>query len=171
MKTEKLEDISVRRLAREIGTAPAKFYNHYDSLNELLLEIAAGYFEVFSVQSRRIIRPSENWAGALNRVVLYFIDFAYNHQQIYRLMFGYIRGGYAYPRFRKMAGEAFEDLMELIYGYKAFTIADNFGWDDMMILGIEAKVGIWFICHDIRSVEPVHNAFCQWPICPTRRSA
>mgnify|MGYP003363473360 FL=1 len=37
LQTERLEDLSVRRLTREVRVAPANFYNHYASLNMLLV--------------------------------------------------------------------------------------------------------------------------------------
>lgn len=56
-------------------------------------------------------------------------------------MFGYIPDAYTYPRYRLTAGAAFEDLMELIYGYKVFTISDDFGPNDMAVLGSRAQIG------------------------------
>ncbi|WP_010510799.1 TetR/AcrR family transcriptional regulator [Komagataeibacter europaeus] len=141
LKTERLEDLSVRRLAREVKVAPANFYNHYGSLNNLLLEIAADYFEVFREQAAHIGRTSANRTEALKRTVFYFVDFARSHPQLYRLMFGYIPDAYTYPRYRLTAGAAFEDLMELIYGYKVFTISDDFGPNDMAVLGSKVQIG------------------------------
>lgn len=141
LETERLEDLSVRRLAREVKVAPANFYNHYGSLNDLLLEIAADYFEVFREQAAHIARTSANRTKALKRAVLYFVDFACSHPQLYRLMFGYVPDAYAYPRYRLTAGAAFEDLMELIYGYRVFTISDDFGPRDMATLGSKVQIG------------------------------
>ena len=45
LETERVEDLSVRRLAREVGVTPANFYNHFVSLNDLLLDLAADAFE------------------------------------------------------------------------------------------------------------------------------
>ena len=41
LKTERYEDLSVRRLTREVGVTPANFYNHFENLEDLLLTIAA----------------------------------------------------------------------------------------------------------------------------------
>ncbi len=41
LEAETVEDLSVRRRAREVGVTPADFYNHYPTLNDLLLEIGA----------------------------------------------------------------------------------------------------------------------------------
>ncbi|PYD47496.1 TetR/AcrR family transcriptional regulator [Novacetimonas pomaceti] len=141
LETERLEDLSVRRLTREVRVAPANFYNHYGSLNDLLLEIAADYFEVFREQAAHISRTSSNRTEALKRTIFYFVDFARTHPQLYRLMFGYIPDAYTHLRYRQTAGAAFEDLMELIYGYKVFTTSDNFGPRDMAALGSKVQIG------------------------------
>ena len=67
LETETVEDLSVRRLAREVGMTPANFYNHYPSLNELLLEIGA---KAFSERARRLAhirRTSKTKAEAVRR--------------------------------------------------------------------------------------------------------
>jgi len=124
-----------------VKVAPANFYNHYESLNDLLLEIAADYFEVFREQAAHISRTSATRTEALKRTVLYFVDFARLRPQLYRLMFGYIPDAYTYPRYRLTASAAFEDLMELMYGYRVFTSRDDFGPGDMATLGSKVQIG------------------------------
>ncbi|GBR15813.1 TetR/AcrR family transcriptional regulator [Komagataeibacter nataicola] len=141
LESERLEDLSVRRLAREIKVAPANFYNHYGSLNDLLLEIAVEHFQAFRKQIAHINRTCANRTDALKRIVFYCVDFACTNPQIYRLMSGYIPDAYAYPRYRIMAGAAFEDLMELIYGKRVFALTDDFGPNDMKTLGRKVEVG------------------------------
>ena len=41
IETEGLESLTVRRLCREVGVTAGNFYNHYPSLEHLLLDVAA----------------------------------------------------------------------------------------------------------------------------------
>ncbi|AZV37912.1 TetR family transcriptional regulator [Komagataeibacter xylinus] len=141
LESERLEALSVRRLAKEVKVAPANFYNHYGSLHDLLLEIAVEYFQIFRRQIAHINRTCANRTDALKRIVFYCVDFGCTHPQLYRLMFGYIPDAYAYPRYRIVVGAAFEDLMELIYGKRVFTLTDDFGPNDMETLSRKVQAG------------------------------
>ncbi|GBQ51635.1 TetR/AcrR family transcriptional regulator [Komagataeibacter sucrofermentans] len=99
------------------------------------------HFQVFRKQIAHINRTCASRTDALKRIVFYCVDFGCTQPQIYRLMFGYIQDAYAYPRYRIMAGAAFEDLMELIYGRRVFTLTDDFGPNDMEILGQKVQAG------------------------------
>ncbi|WP_240906367.1 TetR/AcrR family transcriptional regulator [Komagataeibacter xylinus] len=160
LESERLEDLSVRRLAKEVKVAPANFYNHYGSLNDLLLDIAVEYLQVFRKQIAHINRTCANRTDALKRFVFYCVDFGCAHPQIYRLMFGHIPDAYAYPRYRITSGAAFEDLMELIYGQRIFTLTDDFGPNDMETLShkVQAGYGMYAMLCGLSNLFVMHAA-------------
>lgn len=86
LASENLEDVSVRRLAREVGIAPANFYNHFRNLDELLAKIASSSLE------QAITRAVTTWSGPGSKPELLvasateFIRFCLKNKQLMRLM-------------------------------------------------------------------------------------
>jgi AcrR family transcriptional regulator len=124
LDTETVEDLSVRRLAREVGVTPANFYNHYPSLNDLLLEIGA---KALSDRARRLAhvrRTSKTRAEAVRRVVTSYIDLALSHYQVFRIMYGLIPDSMQHQRFREASDQSMGELVELVYGERLHDPAD-----------------------------------------------
>ncbi|MBV1834776.1 TetR/AcrR family transcriptional regulator [Novacetimonas pomaceti] len=116
LQTERLEDLSVRRLTREVRVAPANFYNHYDSLNTLLLEIAADCLEDFATTIGHIARRSPSRHDALKRTVTHYVEFACRHTQLYRVTFGYLADSAQHLRYDAAMRRTFERLRALVAG-------------------------------------------------------
>jgi AcrR family transcriptional regulator len=116
LETETVEDLSVRRLAREVGVTPANFYNHYPSLNDLLLEIGAKAFHERARQLAHIRRTSKTKPEAIKRVVHTYIDLALKKYQLFRILYGLIPDSMQHPRFSAGSDESMGELVELIYG-------------------------------------------------------
>lgn len=114
LQTERLEDLSVRRLTREVRVAPANFYNHYASLNMLLVEIAADCLDDFSDMIGHIVHRSANRHDALKRTVTHYVEFACRHTQLYRVMFGYLNDTARHPRYSRAARRTFNRLRDLM---------------------------------------------------------
>jgi AcrR family transcriptional regulator len=124
LETETVEDLSVRRLAREVGVTPANFYNHYPGLNDLLLEIGAKALQARARHLAHIRRTSKTKAEAIKRVVRSYIDLALSHYQLFRIIFGLIPDGMQHQRFREASDESMGELVELIYGQRIHDPAD-----------------------------------------------
>ncbi len=124
LETETVEDLSVRRLAREVGMTPANFYNHYPSLNELLLEIGA---KAFSERARRLAhirRTSKTKAEAVRRAATSYVDMALSNYQLFRIMYGLIPDSMQHQRFRDASDESMGELVELVYGERLHDPSD-----------------------------------------------
>jgi len=124
LETEPVEELSVRRLAREVGVTPANFYNHYPALNDLLLEIGAKAFHERARQIAHIRRTSKTKAEAIRRVVHSYIDLALGDYQLFRILFGLIPDSMQHQRFRDASDESMGELVELIYGERIHDPAD-----------------------------------------------
>lgn len=124
LETERIEDLSVRRLAREVGVTPANFYNHFPSLNDLLLDIAAGAFDERAASLAHIRRTSKTRAEALKRSVLAYVDFAGANPQLFRIMFGHIPDADKHDRYREASDRSFGQLVELVYGRPVYDPND-----------------------------------------------
>lgn len=124
LETERVEDLSVRRLAREVGVTPANFYNHFPSLNDLLLTIAAAAFDKRAASLAHIRRTSKSRAEALKRSVLSYVDFAGANPQLFRIMFGYIPEADKNDRYRQASDRSFGQLVELVYGRPVYDPDD-----------------------------------------------
>ena len=124
LDTETVESLSVRRLAREVGVTPANFYNHYPSLNDLLLEIGARTFHERARQLAHIRRTSKSKPEAIKRVVRTYIDLALTRHQLFRILFGLIPDSMQHAHFRDASDESMGELVELIYGERIHDPSD-----------------------------------------------
>jgi AcrR family transcriptional regulator len=116
LEAERLEDLSVRRLAREVGVTPANFYNHFASLNDLLYEIGADFFRERARQMAHIRRTAKNRAEAMRRVTVSYLDLALARPQMFRLLFGALPDAQFHPAFRDASDESMAEIVEIVYG-------------------------------------------------------
>lgn len=116
LETERVEDLSVRRLAREVGVTPANFYNHFPSLTDLLMELGADTFHERARQMAHIKRTSKTRAEAIKRVTLSYLDLALTRPQMFRIMFGLFPEAQSHPRFRDASDVSMAEIVEIVYG-------------------------------------------------------
>ncbi len=119
LKTEPYENLSVRRLTREIGVTPANFYNHFENLDDLLLNIAADAHIRRATFLRKISENTENRIEAARVAALDFVEFATNNPQIFRIMFT-LPSRIHHPKWVAAADKAFAAFVYLVYGQDLF---------------------------------------------------
>jgi AcrR family transcriptional regulator len=110
LKTERFEDISARRLCREVGVTYANFYNHFPSFDYLMLDVAADAFMARAAGNRRIIESSSSRRQAMLEITVATVEFAVKTPQLFRLMFGQIESEMGPPRFDEEAGRSLRIL-------------------------------------------------------------
>src|SRR5579862_484359 len=110
LETERVEDVSVRRLTREVGVTAANFYNHFPSLNDLLLDLAAEAMDERARMVGHIRRTSRNRADAIRRAAVSFVEYALDRRELFRIMFGHIPDALDHARFRAASDGAFGQL-------------------------------------------------------------
>jgi len=116
LETERVEDLSVRRLAREVGVTAGNFYNHFESLTELLMELGADSFRERARQMGHIRRTSKTKAEAIKRVTLSYLDLALTRPQMFRIMFGLFPDAQAHVGFRDASDDSMSEIVEIVYG-------------------------------------------------------
>lgn len=116
LETERLEELSVRRLAREVGVTPANFYNHFVDLNDLLLEIGADAFMERARLMAHIRRTSKTKAEAIKRAALSYLDLALTRPQLFRIMYGYLPEAQKHIRYRDASDVSMAEIVEIVYG-------------------------------------------------------
>lgn len=116
LQTETVEDLSVRRLAREVGMTPANFYNHFPSLKDLLLELGAEAFRERARTLAHIRRTSKTRAEAIRRSATTYLDLAISNHQLFRIMFGLIPDAQQHHDFRVASDESMSELVHTVYG-------------------------------------------------------
>ncbi|ARW16770.1 HTH-type transcriptional repressor FabR [Komagataeibacter europaeus] len=121
---ETAESVSVRRLTREIGVTPANFYNHFSSIHDLLLRIAADSFVQCTRQLRYFQRNTVTRADALKAALVEYASFAQRHPQIFRIMFGFVPNAISHKIYHHAAIQAFAVLLEIIYGREMLHLHD-----------------------------------------------
>lgn len=124
LETERVEDLSVRRLTREVGVTPANFYNHFETLNDLLLEIGADIFHQRASQMAHIRRTSKSRAEAIRRVTTSYLDLALARPQVFRLMFGALPDAQKHAGFRDASDESMAEIVEIVYGERLHDPSD-----------------------------------------------
>lgn len=115
LATEPLEAITVRRLAKEVGVAPANFYNHFDNLNELLFGIAASSLDQAVDRAIAIWSRPGSKADLLIASATDFIRFCLKNKQFMRLMLSQ-RGGDRGHQRDEAASRSFTEIVRFIYG-------------------------------------------------------
>ncbi|HEX2590341.1 MAG TPA: TetR/AcrR family transcriptional regulator [Rhizomicrobium sp.] len=113
---ESVEALSVRRLAREVGVTPANFYNHFPSLEHLLLDVAAEGFDQMAENTRRYMQKAKTRKDGLVEACIGFVFFAIDNKQLFRIMFGQVPDATQHDRFRDASGAAFAQMVRLMYG-------------------------------------------------------
>lgn len=124
LETERFEDISARRLCREIGVTSANFYNHFPSFNHLMHDLAAQGFERRAVQNLRVLSQSVSRDDALIQVAHNMVDFAIEHNQLFRIMYGQLPPIPGHTQRNDKANRAFAVLVQAIYGADIFRPDD-----------------------------------------------
>lgn len=127
LKKERVEDISVRRLTREVGVTPGNFYNHFPNLDHLLLTLAARGFRQTTEMGRSIRAKARTRGEAAKLVAVDFVEFAVGNKQMFRIMFGQIPNAIAHAEFKMAADEGFGELIVLVYGENRFDPDDVAG--------------------------------------------
>jgi len=124
LETERFEDISARRLCREIGVTSANFYNHFPSFNHLMHDLAAQGFERRAVQNLRVLKQGLSREEALIQVTHTMVEFTIEHNQLFRIMYGQLPAITGHTQRNDKANESFAVLVRVIYGADIFRPDD-----------------------------------------------
>ena len=124
MATELVEDVTARRLCRAVGVTSANFYNHYPTLEYLLLEIAAQEFDRQHKQNLRILRRGLSRDDAVLLVTQYCVDFSVRHHQLHRIMYGHVPDSSINPNYMSAADAGMRTLVHIIYGEDRYDPED-----------------------------------------------
>ena len=129
LKTERVEDITVRRLCREVGVTPGNFYNHFPTLEWLLLDLAADGFEAQQRLATRQMKGGRNQEDAIVDITVAMVEFGHANPELFRLMFGQISNEIVrgHERFTTAARNGFGKLVEALYGEDLFR-PDDVAW-------------------------------------------
>lgn len=84
-----IEQLSLRKLAEDLGVSRTAPYHHFKDKNALLSAIAANGFENWKVTAQSIFEREDLPAKTrLTRFIHAYIHYAAQHPQLYDLMFG-----------------------------------------------------------------------------------
>ena len=122
--TEGVESITVRRLCREVGVSPANFYNHYPSIEYLLLEVAAEGAEVLLATFDRLAKRHDSREDQLVGIAVQSVEFAVENPDLFQVMFGQVPGGPSHERYQRNIEACFGRLVRVIYGEERYRAED-----------------------------------------------
>ena len=127
IESEGLESLTVRRLCREVGVTAANFYNHYPSLEHLMLDVAAEGMEALQAINNRVLKRAKSRSEQLVSTAVQIVDFSIDHSDLFRIMFGQVADSEKHERYRGAATNSFGGLVRLIYGEDIFR-QDDVAW-------------------------------------------
>ncbi len=116
LRSERLEELSVRRLAREVGVTPANFYNHFADLNDLILELGADAYLERAKLLAHIRRTAKTRSEAILQVAFSYLDLALHQPQMFRIMYGYLPEAQKHAGFRDASDVSMGEIVEIVYG-------------------------------------------------------
>lgn len=125
LATETLEHVTVRRLSRELGVTPGNFYNHYPSIDFLVLDIAREAFDRLEVVLQAAAATKDTKVDRLISHAQIYVRFGVAQPELVRVMFGRTDRGTIHPGFRAASLRAFVGMAELIYGEGGFDLSDT----------------------------------------------
>jgi AcrR family transcriptional regulator len=76
LKKEGLEGLDVRKIANEAGCSVGTFYNHYKSLDELIIYFNGDTLDILSVCMFDEITPKDSAKEIINKICQNYISFA-----------------------------------------------------------------------------------------------
>lgn len=124
LEEEGVPALTLRRLTREIGVTPANFYNHFQTLDFLLAELAKEGFRLLAVRNAAVIAKvgeAKKRFKALSREYVYF---ATDHPNVYRLMFGTLNNFSQYPGLKEASDNAYRTSVIMVYGEDRYDSED-----------------------------------------------
>ncbi|MDE2295941.1 MAG: TetR/AcrR family transcriptional regulator [Gammaproteobacteria bacterium] len=127
IESGELDRLTLRRLCREVGVTAANFYNHYPSLDHLLLDVAAEGLDKLRERLRSRLSRIDAFDERLTAIATGFVEFGVDHPDLFRLMFGQIVDARDHERFRTASELAFEDLVNRVDGEHRYR-SDDIAW-------------------------------------------
>lgn len=127
IESEGLESLTLRRLCREVGVTAANFYNHYPSVEHLLLEMAAAGMEALQAMNNRVLKRAKSRSEQLISTTVHIVDFSIEHPDLFRIMFGQVADSEKHTRYMGAATTSFGGLVRLIYGEDIYR-PDDVAW-------------------------------------------
>ncbi|MFT3723371.1 MAG: TetR/AcrR family transcriptional regulator [Hyphomonadaceae bacterium] len=124
VETETLEAVTARRLCREVNVSSANFYNHFASLDDLFLEVAADGFAQRAAENQRLLKRGGSRDDILVQIAQNLVEFSLNNSQLFRLMFGQIGDVGANQRYTAAADESFRVIAEIVMGEDLYVAED-----------------------------------------------
>lgn len=126
LEKERFEDMSARGLCREIGVSISNFYNHFSSYDEFLLQVALKGIEHRMERNARTVDESSSREEALIAITQGLVDFAIEHHEMFRLMFGQVEPSDDSRRLQS-TNKSFAVIVRAVYGEDIFRL-DDLGW-------------------------------------------
>lgn len=127
IETEGLDSITVRRLCREVGVTAANFYNHYPSLEHLLLDVAAAGMQALNAMNSKVLHRGKSRLDQLVTATVNLVEFSIEHPDLFRVMFGQVADSEKHERYNSTAEASFSSLAQMIYGQDLYR-PDDVAW-------------------------------------------
>ncbi len=124
LEQEGIAALTLRRLTREIGVTPANFYNHFQTMDFLLAELAREGFQQLADRNTAVMAKSEDRKKRYMALCREYVFFATEHPNIYRLMFGTLHNFSQYPELKRESDRAYATSIAVIYGEDLYDPSD-----------------------------------------------
>lgn len=122
--------LTMRHLANEIGISHTALYRHYSNKNAVLVKVAAkGFKQLMLKMAESLKDPKKASPQQLVDLAVAYIEFAFEHGEIYRLMYGHFaQAADANVELNMLSQKMFEILRMIIQKGQSeavFNLADS----------------------------------------------
>jgi AcrR family transcriptional regulator len=117
VNSQGIEQLSLRKMAEQVGVSRTAAYHHFKDKNDLLSAIAADGFDQWHARSEKLFSDTScSTKAKFQQFVHSYIDFAINNSNLYDLMFGRIlwKNHGANEPLKKIAYQSFEHQVQMI---------------------------------------------------------
>jgi AcrR family transcriptional regulator len=117
LHSEGIAELSLRRIARDVGVAPSAVYNHFQNREALLAAVAADGFRQLQQIERRAFHHKADKKDTVYQLASDYLRFAARKPNLYRLMFSPdIKAYRNHPEFERAGDRSFGLWVEWWYG-------------------------------------------------------
>lgn len=116
LERQRVEDLSLRALGRELGVSPRAPYRHFETKEELLAAVAVEGFHAFGAFARsRVASTGKDPIGRLRAFAEAFVLFAVEHPASFRVMYApYATVNESAPELMQARADAHRGSMDII---------------------------------------------------------
>ncbi len=165
IEADAVEEISLRRLAREVGVTPSAVYNHFTDKNALMIAIKIRLYEDFNRFFDRRCQESDQPERDLTDMCIAYYQFAQKHPSRFRFLFqSALPMDWSSPELVRVACRSIARARRLVHGiFKKYELES----DEQTV--VNTSLLVWSQLHGIVTLKESGSIraaviYQDWPV-------